>query len=166
MAKSLDQANMEAEVEANQGAKINGEDVELAFRMAVQMMSEGGGMDVIKQAINESQDPAQVIGQFLAQLMGQLAEKLQAEAGIDPKIFLAKDGWLDLMLNFIEQKLGYPAEFSDQVYTQVLEVIKAAASGPEAPNNVMEPEAPQGPPPGQPAGGVPVEGQEPMGVMP
>jgi hypothetical protein len=147
---------------------VKGEDVEIAFRMAVQMLTEGGGIDVIKKAVNESQDPAMVIGQFLAQLMGQLAEKLQAEAGIDPKIFLAKDGWLDLMLNYIEKKLGYPPEFSDQVYTQVLDVIKAAAQSPEAPNNVMEPDAPQGPPPpqGQPAGGVPAEGQAPMGVMP
>lgn len=151
MAKSLDQINMEEQVAANEGATVSGEDVEIAFRMAVQMMNEGGGLEVIRKAINESNDPAQVIGQFLAQIMGQLAEQLQAEVGLDPRIFLAKDGWLDLMLDYIEQELGYPEEFSDEIYTQVLDVIKAAAQGPQAPNNVMEQGVPsQGAPQQQP----------------
>lgn len=152
MAKSLDQVNMEKEVKENQGATVSGEDVEIAFRMAVQMLNEGGGLDLIRKTINESNDPAQVIGQFLAQIMGQLAEQLQQEVGLDPRIFLAKDGWLDLMLDYIEDELGYPEEFSDEIYAQVLDIIKAAAQGPQAPNNVTGQPAPPGAaPPAQPA---------------
>lgn len=43
-----------------------------------------------------------------------------------------------MVLDYIEKKLGYPEEFSDQVYSAVLETIKAAAQRPPAPNNVME----------------------------
>lgn len=141
MAKSLDQVNMERNIEAKKGAVYPAEDVELATRMGVKLLSEGNGIQLIKDAINKSQDPAQVIGQFLAQIMGQLAEVLQQRYDIDPGIFIAKDGFLDNILNYIEGKLGYPEEFSDQVYGQVLETIKAAASGPPAPNSVMDPQA-------------------------
>lgn len=156
MAKSLSQVNVERGVEEGQGAQVPDDDVELAFRMAVEMLDQGG-MKVIEDAINQSSDPAMVVGQFLAQLIGQLAEQLRDEFDIDPKIFLAKNGWLDLVLDYIETQLGYPEDFSDEIYQQVLEVIKAAASGPEAPNNVMgggpqytPPNIGQPPMPGQP----------------
>lgn len=110
------------------------EDAELATRMLIKMMNEGNGLQVIQQAIAESQDPAQVIGQFLAQIMGQLAEQLNQEVGLDPGVFLARGGVLEAVLNYIEDKLGYPEDFSDQVYGQVLEVIKAAAMNPQNPN--------------------------------
>lgn len=140
MAKALSQVNMEKSVEENQGAQVSDDDVELAFRMTVEMLDEGG-MQVIRDAIDKSNDPAMVIGQFLAQIMGQLAEQLRDEYEIDPKIFLAKNGWLDAVLDFIETDLGYPDSFSDEVYQQVLEIVKAAATTPDAPNNVTDPEA-------------------------
>lgn len=116
-------------------------DVELAVRMTIKMLRDGGGMKVIADAINQSNDPAQVVGQFLAQIVGQLAEKLDAEFGIDPRIFLAEGGWLEHILNYIEDQLGYPEEFSDEIYAQVLETIKAAAIGGRQPQP-----APQGQP--------------------
>lgn len=164
MATSLDQKNMEEDVENNQGAEVSSQDVEIAFRMAVQLLQQGGGLDVIRNAMNESNDPAQVVGQFLAQIMGQLAEQLQGQINLDPRVFLAKNGWLDLMLDYIEDQLGLPSEFSDQVYGEVVETIKAAAMGPEAPNNAMDPNASmpaQPQPPNQPGAG-----QAPQPAMP
>lgn len=137
MAKSLSQYNMEEDVKANEGSEVNSDDVEIAFRMFVDLL-DNGGLKVIRDAIDQSQDPAQVVGQFLAQSMGQLAEQLYQQYQIDPKIFLAKNGWLDLVLDYIETELGYPPEFSDQIYAEVLEIVKAAASTPDAPNRVME----------------------------
>jgi hypothetical protein len=151
-------------VQGAKGAEVSDEDIELAVRMGVQMMNEGQGLKVVKDAINQSQDPGQVIGQFLAQIMAQMAEKLQKEFQIDPKIFLAKGGWLEHMLDYLEKKLGYPSDFSDKVYNEVVEVIKAAAQGPDAPNNVMDPKAappPAGPervPPMDGSGGPPPQG--------
>jgi hypothetical protein len=101
--------------------------------MIIKMMNEAGGLQTIQDAIQQSQDPAQVIGTFLAQIMGQLAEQLNKQAGIDPGVFLAKNGVLEAVLNYIEGKLGFPEDFSDQVYQQVLETIKAAAQNPQNP---------------------------------
>ena len=162
MATSLDQVNAERQVEANQGTKFKSEDVELAVNFGIKLLNEGGGLDLIKKSINQSRDPAQVIGQFLAQIIAKLAEQMHQEYSIDPGIFLAKDGFLDYILNYIEQKLGYPESFSDEIYTQVVEVIKAAAQGPAAPNGVMEGE-PSTPPP---QGGQPAPVPQPGGGMP
>lgn len=162
MAKSLDQVKTEEVMEEGQGEKFSADDVEIATRMTIQMLSEGDGLQVISDAVNQSQDPAQVIGQFLAQIFGQLAEQLAAEANVDPRVFLAENGVLDNVLEYIEKKLGYPDEFSDEVYGQVMEAIKAAASQPPAPNDVTGEEAdpnqmqlPEGEqPPMQPMGGM------------
>lgn len=137
MPRSLDQANTQKLAEASQGDKISGQDLEIAVRMGIKLLNDGG-IDVIRDAINKSQDPAMVIGQFLTQVIGILAEQLVKELDADPRLFLAKDGWLEEMLDYIEKKLGYPEEFSDQIYMTVLETIKAASMGPDAPNNVME----------------------------
>lgn len=137
MAKSLSQMNMEENVKQSEGHQVNDDDVEIAFRMAVQMLDEGG-LQMMTDAINKSNDPAQVIGQILAQMIGQMAEQLRDEYDIDPRIFLAKNGWLDQILDYIEHELNYPPQFSDEIYQQVLEIIKAAASTPDAPNNVTD----------------------------
>lgn len=135
--------------------------VELAVRMTVKMLDEGGGMKVIGDALKQSRDPAQVVGQFLAQIVGQLAEQLQKQFNIDPAIFLTKGGWLDKILDYIESQLGLPSEFSDQVYGNVLETVKAAALGGE------NPEQPQGNVPNnagpQAQGAVQAQGQLPPG---
>lgn len=138
MPKSLDQVQTEQYVENSRGVAVDPKDVELAVRMTIKALKDGGGLDVIRNAVNQSQDPAQVIGQMLAQIAGKLGEKLQQQYGVDPRIFLAKDGWLEQILDWIEKQLGYPKEFSDQIYQQVLETIKAAAQRPEAPNDVAE----------------------------
>lgn len=164
MATSLDQVNAERSVAAGKGASYSKDDVELAVMMGIELLTKGGALELIKKAIDQSQDPAQVVGQFMAQIVAQLAEVLAKEYSIDPGIFLAKDGFLDYILNYIEQKLGYPEEFSDEIYTQVVEIIKAAAQGAPAPNGVMEgqPSAPS--PPQQ--GAAPVPAPQPGGGMP
>ena len=166
MATSLDQVNAERTVAAGEGASYSKDDVELAVMLGIELLTEGGALELIKKAIDQSQDPAQVVGQFMAQIVAQLAEVLAKEYSIDPGIFLAKDGFLEYILNYIEQKLGYPESFSDEIYTQVVEIIKAAAQGAPAPNGVMEgqPSAPspqEGVTPGQapqPQGGMPQMG--------
>lgn len=156
MGKSLDQLQNERAMQEAKGTKVDPKDIELATRMGIQLMTEGEGLQQIRQAINQSQDPAQVIGQFLAQIMAQLATKLQDEFKVDPKIFLAKGGWLENMLDYIEKKLGLPSEFSDQIFSQTVEVIKAAAQHPPAPNDALGPDGGQ---PGQATPPQPQQGQ-------
>lgn len=121
------------------------EDIELAVRMAIKMLNEGNGLKLIEDSIRKSKDPAQVIGKFLAQMMGQLAEKLRDELGIDPGIFIAQGGFLDVILDYIETQLGYPADFSDKIYVEVLDTIKAAAQQPAPP--AWQSSGPNAPPP-------------------
>lgn len=128
MATPLD-APQEETKQPSEGFTVDSQDVELATRMGVKLLNEANGIQVIRQSLDQSKDPAQVIGQFLAQMMGTLAEELAAKMQVDPRVFLAKRGFLDNILNYIEKKLGMPEEFSDQIYAQVLETIKAAAFG-------------------------------------
>jgi hypothetical protein len=146
-------------------ATVSADDVEIAVRMGIKLLNEGNGLKVIQDAVNQSKDPGQVIGQFLAQLMAKMAEDLQAKIGLDPKVFLAKKGFLDTILDYIEHKLGLPSDFSDKVYNEVLQVIKAAASGPAPPNNVMGGQTLDSAPPGDPSmgGGAPPPQGPPQG---
>lgn len=147
MATSLD--SMHAE-QASQGSrKYDKKDVELAVRMGIKLIKDGGGLKVIADGINQSKDPARVVGQFLAQVMGKLAEQLRDQYGVDPGLFIAKNGWLDTILDWIESELGFPPDFSDKIYQQTLEVIKAAAMSPPPANDELGGqvvEAPAGPP--------------------
>lgn len=149
MATSLDTSK----TNSTDRVEYSAEDVEIAVRLAIKMLNEGNGLKVIADAIQQSKDPAQVIGKFLAQMIGQLAEKLRDEVGINPGIFIAKNGFLDQILDYIETKLGYPEEFSDQVYARVLDTIKAAARSPRPQGQVSgpgagQPQAPQAAPGG------------------
>lgn len=137
MAKPLEQKQQ------GQG-EVAKEDVEIVTRLGIQILANGG-LDQIQQALDQSQDPVQVIGTFIAQMMAQILEQVQSQVDIDPRAFLANGGFLDHILDYIETKLGYPEEFSDQIYQQVLEVIKAAAT---SPNQAQAAQA-------QPMGGMP-----------
>lgn len=151
----------------NQAKGLNPkQQVELAVRMTVKMLDEGGGIKVIGDALKQSRDPAQVVGQFLAQIVGQLAEQLQKQFNVDPAIFLTKGGWLDIILDYIEAELGLPSEFSDQVYGNVLETVKAAAQGGENPEQApQQGAAPQGNVPSN-AGGPAQQGLPPGAPAP
>lgn len=146
MATSLDSMQSQP---AQNTRKYDPKDVELAVRMGIKLIKEGGGLKIIADGINQSQDPARVVGQFLAQIMGKLAEQLRSEYGVDPGLFVAKNGWLDTILDWIEDELGYPEDFSDKIYQQTMEVIKAAAMSPPPANNEMggqNVQPPAGPP--------------------
>lgn len=116
---ALDQMGMQPE------ASGGDEDTRTVVLMGKAMLKQGG-LDVIKKALAQSKDKAQVIGTFLAQMTGQMAE-MTAEEGIDPAIYGQPGGFLDQILDYIELQLGLPPEFSDEVYTETLETIKAAS---------------------------------------
>lgn len=144
MAKSLDNAAPKAGKGASNPADI-------ASMMGMAML-DGGGLDVIDKALKSSREPGQVVGQFLAQMVGQLAEFTQANMDISPEVYLQPDGFLDQILDYIERKLGLPPEFSDQVYGETLEVIKAAAADPQAQGPAPGPAGPPAPGPQGPVG--------------
>lgn len=143
--KGLDNVAPEEEKKPSKKGDSNS-DTDLVSMMGLAML-DNGGLDTIKAALDTSQDPAQVVGQFLAQMAGEMAQMTQEKMGIDPAVYGHKGGFLDQMLDYIETQLGLPSNFSDQVYGETLEIMKAAAAGGE------QAPAPGGPPPQ--AGGPP-----------
>jgi hypothetical protein len=146
---SLD--NVEPKAEKKGDMRGIDPDAKLVSMMGMAMLDKGG-LQTIEQALNTSQDPVQVVAQFVAQMAGRLAEYTAKEMGIDPAVYAKPNGFLDQILNYIEKKLGLPEEFSDQVYGETLEVMKAAAASPQQAGPAQA--GPPGAPPG-PAGGPP-----------
>lgn len=111
--------------------------------LGVDLMEQGGN-DAIEKALTSSQDPTQVVGHVLAQVLMSLAETGGRDLDVDPRIFLAKGGWLEAMLDYIEVRFGLPKEFSDDAWMAVVEIIKAqtqAGAQPQAPQVAPAPEA-------------------------
>lgn len=148
MEENLDQAQ----------PNVNDNDIELLTRVAIKLLNELGGINVLKEAVQTSGDPVQAVGQFLGQLIVRLGEDVAQKMDLDPRALFARGGVLEELLDYLEPKLGLPPEFSDEVYSEVVELVKAMAmnggqqAGPAAP-------APAGPP----AGGPGIQGM--MGGM-
>lgn len=155
---SIDEVKMQKGIEDTKDIPVPAEDVEILVRTAIKLLNDSGGMQVIKEAIDTSQDPGQVVGQFITQLIAKMGEELGQSMNVDPRAFLAKGGFLEEILDYIEQQLGLPEEFSDQVYQEVLEMVKAIAQDPPPPNDVMGGGGVQGGPPPQQRGGLPPSG--------
>lgn len=105
-------------------------DLEIAVKMGTKLMKEAGGLQAIEKALAGSGDPAQAISKFLVQLMMKIKETIDAQGvELSPNIVLAKGGWVEQMLDMIEQELGLPPEFSDEVFGDVVETFKALSKG-------------------------------------
>lgn len=132
--------------QAKQDKEPVSDDAQLVVMMGMSLLDKGG-LEVINKALKTSQDPSQVIGTFLTQMIGQMAEYTANTLQIDPAVYTEPNGFLDQILDYIEKKLGLPPEFSDQVYGDTLETLKAAAMNPEAAQG-GQPTAPDGAPGG------------------
>ena len=143
---ALDRAmpSPEAEQQAMNEVEVSPKLVETLYLMTVDMIKESGVLKKLGPALQQSADPAQVVGQFLVQLIGHLADVASENYNFDPRVFLAQNGWLEKVLDFIEDELGLPEEFSDEVQGTVLEMIKALAQGEKTPQQAAQ--APQGVP--------------------
>jgi hypothetical protein len=152
---SLDQLPSEDKApikEKSGGDKDVNQDAKLVSMMGMAMLDKGG-LEIISKALDSSQDPGQVVAQFIAQMAGQLAEFTAKNLDIDPGVYAQPNGFIEQILGYIEMKLKLPQEFSDQVLGEVMEVMKAAAQSPpgeQAPQGAPPagpPQAPQGAPP-------------------
>lgn len=133
------------------------EDQQMLVKMGVDILEQGQGIQLIQTALQGSQDPAQVVGQVMSQVLMALAEQTTQELGVNPKVFLAKGGWLNDMLDYLETKLGLAPDFSEEVWYAVVETVKAAVKSAQAGDQQQamggQPQAPQQPQ-GQMMGGM------------
>lgn len=161
MAKSLQDVAAEKKQAKEQSSNIGDgkheEDLRITLMLGVKMLEKANGLQVIGDALQGSADPAQVVGQVLAQVLSTLAEQGTTQLNIDPKIFLAKGGWLEGMLDYIEVNLQLPSEFSDQVFGAVVEIIKAQTQAASQQGGAVAPGPQQAAGPQQSVAGTPMQ---------
>lgn len=130
--------------------------------MVNKIMQENGGWDTIKSILDGDEDPTRAIGMFLAQLVMQLGEMfMQKGAEVPVSVMLEDGGLVEWVLDQIEIHFDMPKEFSDEIFLDVVDIIKAAAEDPGAAQGAPQEEAP----PPQGGGLQAMGGQSPMGGM-
>lgn len=160
--RSLDPAVQEQSATQEEGGRdIAAADLKIAVAIAKKTLKEGGGLEALKKGLGTSQDPAQVVSKFLVQLIMKIKDALQQqEIELSPNIILSNNGWLVQMVAFIEDELGLPVEFSEEVISDVMETFKAMVKGQQG----GQPAAPAGPSQGMPPQPAPAQaGAPPMG---
>ena len=97
----------------------------------INKLLDQGGWDVVKQAVN-SQDPAQPLGAFIAQLIMQITEQM-AKSGqdMDLRAWLMPGGIVEVLLDMFEAEFDLPPEFSDEIFKNVVKNIQAAMQDPQ-----------------------------------
>lgn len=101
-------------------------DLQTAVLLAERMLQEGG-FDVVEQAINESSDPAQVIGQFLLQMIMQMDESAPNDAKFSRRIWLAKGGWLEQVMDIIIDEFQLDHAIADKAEIYVAQTATEMA---------------------------------------
>lgn len=156
---ALDETNMEQEMPEE--ASPNGqqlsdeeeEDLDIAVMLA-QNIIDDGGIEVIKQAMEESNDPGQVIGQFLMQMVSQMSEQLPRDVQLSPRVFLAEGGWVEQISDYLQEQYGVDQNTMDRaemfIAAQADSMAQGAATQQAAPQQPAMPQ--QGP--AMPQGGM------------
>ena len=111
----------------------------------INKLLDQGGWDVVKQAVN-SQDPAQPLGAFIAQLIMQITEQMaQSGQDMDLRAWLMPGGIVEVLLDMFESEFDLPPEFSDEIFKNVVKNIQAAMQDPQQqqPQQGQPPQAPQ-----------------------
>lgn len=123
-------------------------DLKIAVLFAEKLIDEGG-IDVIDQAVKESSDPGQVIGQFMMQMASQLGEKLPEDMKLSPRIFFAKGGWVEQVSDYLQETYKIDRKIMDRAEIFIASTADKMKQG-------ADQQAVQGQPPsGGPAPAVP-----------
>ena len=120
-----------AEQPAPQLESLNEEeeiDLQTAVLLAERLFEEGG-YDVIEQAIETSSDPAQVIGQFLIQMIKQMDESAPNDSKFSKRIYLAKGGWIEQVMDLIIDEFQLDYAVADKAEVYIAETIQQMAKG-------------------------------------
>lgn len=128
----------EESARATEEIPVDEELAEYVFLLGVDLLEEGGGFGVLQKAVQQSQDPAVVIAQFIVQMVSQLVEVLQQEVNFDPRVMLVRGGFVDSISDYIVSKLSLPQEMSDMIEQEVLDMIKGLAAGEKQPSPTGE----------------------------
>lgn len=134
------------------------QDLKIAVLLGEKMIDEGG-IDVINQAIQESSDPSQVIGQFLMQLGSQMHESMPEDMQLSKKVFLCEGGWVEQISDFLQEEHGIKKSVMDRAEIYIASSAQQMAQGAQQTGESAVPGQQQPPMPGPaPAAPSPQEG--------
>ncbi|UFK09609.1 hypothetical protein [Xanthomonas phage DES1] len=126
------------------------QDLHIGWLLAEQLL-EDGGIDVVLQAMDNSGNPAQVIGQFIAQLIMQIGEAMTGEDALSPKIYFSENGLVEIIGDYLEDE-GIPEDVVGNAEVVCLSIMQSVAQGNQkgmapqgapAPGGMSQPMMPQ-----------------------
>lgn len=136
-------------------------DLEIAVMLAEELIDEGGHQ--ILETAKESNDPGQVIGQFLMQMVSQMNEQLPPGVDLSKKIYFAKNGWIEQVSDYIQAEYGIDKKTMDRAEIFIGTAARRMAQGAQGQEAGIAPQgAPAAPgaqaapagPPAMPMGGA------------
>lgn len=141
------------EVTVDQLTDDEEDDLRIMINLGKNLIDDGG-YEVV-EAAEKSSDPGQVIGQFLMQMVSQIAENLPEEGKPSPRIFLCEGGWVEEMSDYLQDEYDVPEDIMDRAEIYIGTAAQAIAQGQQAPGG---PAAPADPAAAAPAPAMPQQG--------
>lgn len=103
-------------------------DLKIAVLLAERLIDDGG-IKVIDDAVKTSNDPGQVIGQFLMQMVSQLNEKLPKEVQLSKRIYFAQGGWVEQISDYLQEQYGIDKKIMDRAEIYIATAAQKMAQG-------------------------------------
>ena len=123
------------------------QDLNISVDMAKEMIDDGG-FDAMETALDQSNDPGQVIGQFLLQLGSQIFDSMPEGMELSPRVMLAHGGWVEQVSDYLQEQYSVPKEIMDRAESYVGAAAMQMAQGGQqsvgGPPPQAAPAAPQG----------------------
>lgn len=146
--REAENAQVEVEEELSELTSEEEVDLRIAVNIAEDLIDQGG-YDVIQQAMDTSNDPAQVIGQFIIQMGMQMMQELPQEIVISRRIFLAEGGWVEQIMDYLQEEYDVPKDVTDRAEVYVATTVQQMAQQEQQPQaapeqQVAAPSMPQG----------------------
>ena len=112
------------------------QDLHIAWLLAENLL-EQGGIEVVMQALDSSSNAAQVIGQFLAQLIMQIHESLTGDLALSPRIYFSENGLVEIIGDYLEDE-GVPSEVVDDAEVICLSIMQQVAQNNSNQQNAVQ----------------------------
>lgn len=103
-------------------------DLKIAVLLAERLIDDGG-IKVIDDAVKGSNDPGQIIGQFLMQMVSQMNEKLPKEVQLSKRIYFAHGGWVEQISDYIQEQYGIDKKIMDRAEIYIATAAQKMAQG-------------------------------------
>jgi hypothetical protein len=150
---ALEEEIVTKEAPSDEGRLSKEEEDDLAIAvMLAQNMIDEQGISVIDTALEESNDPGQVIGQFLMQLVTQMHENLPPDVELSKRVYFAKGGWIEQISDYLQDEYDIPRDVMDRAEMFIGAQAESMAQG--AAQQGMAGQQPTSAPNMPPAGGM------------